>query len=270
MTNATNTPRGRSAAAAPETPRPVQHAAKPKGSVLEVAEDLSRTPDQCMAQLAAAGVVGNARSLVTFAEGVFGELSLTECTKVLQETARGLNDGDLSSAVIMLSSQAAVLNSMFGELARRSALNMGQHMDASERYMRLALKAQGQCRATLETLANIKNPPVVFARQANINNGGQQQVNNGFRPAGEQASDTHASKPASVPNELIEGYSYGRTQVDPRTTAAAGRTDQAMEPLAAFNGASHGDGEGTCFAKRVEGRRASTAKGSRKRPQGVP
>ena len=43
--------------------------------------------------------------------------------------------------------------------------------------MRLALKAQGQCRATLETLATIKNPPVVFARQANIAQG-PQQVNN--------------------------------------------------------------------------------------------
>jgi hypothetical protein len=43
----------------------------------------------------------------------------------------------------------------------------------------MALKAQNQCRMSLETLATIKKPPVVFARQANINNGGQQQVNNG-------------------------------------------------------------------------------------------
>jgi hypothetical protein len=34
--------------------------------------------------------------------------------------------------------------------------------------MRLALKAQSQCRATLETLALINNVPVVFARQANV------------------------------------------------------------------------------------------------------
>ena len=53
-----------------------------------------------------------------------------------------------------------------------------------ETYMRMALKAQSQCRATLKTLANIKNPPVVFARQANIAQG-PQQVNNGMMPAGE-------------------------------------------------------------------------------------
>jgi hypothetical protein len=40
--------------------------------------------------------------------------------------------------------------------------------------MRMALKAQSQCRQTLETLATIKNPPVVFARQANIAQGPQQ------------------------------------------------------------------------------------------------
>ena len=50
--------------------------------------------------------------------------------------------------------------------------------------MRMALKAQSQCRATLETLATIKNPPAVFARQANIAQG-PQQVNNGMMPAGE-------------------------------------------------------------------------------------
>lgn len=231
MTNATNTARGRSSAAAPETPRQVQHAAKPKGSVLEVAEDPSRTPDQCMAQLAAAGVVGNARSLVTFAEGVFGELSLTECTKVLQETARGLNDGDLSSAVIMLSSQAAALNSMFGELARRSALNMGQHMDASERYMRLALKAQGQCRATLETLANIKNPPVVFARQANINNGGQQQVNNGSA-APMPGQPSHAEEPAIEPSKLLEAPNGER--MDFATKGKASRPHPRVAPVGAI------------------------------------
>jgi hypothetical protein len=37
--------------------------------------------------------------------------------------------------------------------------------------MRFGLKAQAQCRATLETLAAIKNPPTVFARQANIADG---------------------------------------------------------------------------------------------------
>ncbi len=43
-------------------------------------------------------------------------------------------------------------------------------------------QAQGQCRAALETPAPIKNPTVVFARQANIAHG-PQQINNGMEPA---------------------------------------------------------------------------------------
>ena len=187
-----------------------------------------------MAQIAANGVVGNARSLVAFGEATFGELSLTDCAAALAETGKSLNDGDLSAAINMLSSQAAALNAIFGELARRSALNMGQYMDASERYMRLALKAQGQCRATLETLAAIKNPPVVFARQANINNGGQQQVNNGAASTPlPQAARTE--QPAFVPNELLEDCTHGGTQMDPGAAAAAGRTNHGLEPLGALH-----------------------------------
>ena len=62
--------------------------------------------------------------------------------------------------------------------------------------MRLALKAQAQCRATIETLAAMKNPPVVIARQANISNG-PQQVNNGEPTRRAEKSDNR-------PNGLLE------------------------------------------------------------------
>ena len=40
------------------------------------------------------------------------------------------------------------------------------------------LLAQSNCRATVEALAYMQNPPTVFARQANIASG-PQQINNG-------------------------------------------------------------------------------------------
>jgi hypothetical protein len=192
-----------------------------------------------MARFAADGVVGNARSLVVFGQGTFGELSLTDCAKALKDTAQGLNDGDLSAAVTMLSSQAAALNSMFGELARRAALNMGEHLDATDRYMRLALRAQAQCRATLESLATIKNPPVLFARQANIAHG-PQQLNFGMPPARPAGGDQvrECARPgeiASGPNELLERGMHGCTHLDARATAATGRTNQGLEPVEAFD-----------------------------------
>lgn len=78
---------------------------------------------------------------------------------------------------------------------------MGEYLDAAETYMHLGLKAQSQCRATLETLAKIKNPaPVTFVRQANVAHG-PQQVNNAPQPATGEASRARESE--TPPNELL-------------------------------------------------------------------
>ena len=76
-----------------------------------------------------------------------------------------------------------------------------------EAFTRLALKAQSQCRATLETLADIKQPRhVVIAQQANLAH--QQQVNNGTGqpgsapPEAQQAIEHQPGQPipASAPD----------------------------------------------------------------------
>ena len=67
-----------------------------------------------------------------------------------------------------------------------------------EGFMRMALRPQSQCRATLETLATIKNPPIIYAKQANIANG-HQQINNGT------AAPSHTQENAIEPNELSGG-----------------------------------------------------------------
>src|SRR5689334_10192850 len=64
-------------------------------------------------------------------------------------------------------------------------------------YMRMALRAQSQCRATLETLAAIKNPPVVFAKRTNVTTG-PQQINNGVAPS------SRVGENESSPSKLLE------------------------------------------------------------------
>jgi hypothetical protein len=73
--------------------------------------------------------------------------------------------------------------------------------------MRLGLKAQSQCRATLETLAQIKNPPVVIARQANIAQG-PQQVNNEMMPSGRACAG--AGENEKPQNKLLEAQNAER------------------------------------------------------------
>ena len=52
----------------------------------------------------------------------------------------------------MLTAQAHTLDALFTALVQRAALNSGEYIGAADTYNRLALKAQSQCRATLETL----------------------------------------------------------------------------------------------------------------------
>jgi hypothetical protein len=94
----------------------------------------------------------------------------------------------------------------------------------------MAMKAQNQCRMTLETWAQIKNPPVVFARQANIAQG-PQQVNNGM-PAGKPLA---RGKNENTPNKLSEASN--ELLPDIRTPGAAVGSDPAMATLETFDGA---------------------------------
>jgi hypothetical protein len=143
----------------------------------------------------------------------------------------------------MLVSQAHALNAIFTELARRSALNMGEYIDASEKYMRLALKAQAQCRATIETLAAIKNPPVVIARQANIS-AGHQQVNNCTPPRAEVSNNQ--------PNELLEHQHEPR--LDPGATGTTGSGDQDLVPVEAVDRAQDARRQGSLKPQCLQGR----------------
>lgn len=204
----------------------------PKSRRLDLVARPGATEDRLIADLVADGEATNASTALRFVEADHGELSLNDMVKSLRTHGEAINRGDLSAAERMLSSQAVALNAIFGELARRAALNMGTHLGATESYLRLALKAQSQSRATVETLAAIKNPPAVFARQANINNGGQQQVNNGpVQPSRDELADAHAQakKTQTEQTELLEAGNGKR--LDTRTSRTASTAHSHMEAV---------------------------------------
>lgn len=176
--------------------------------VLEIHEMPGKSRERLLGDLAVSPFFSNASTAQDFQSNTIGDLNLTQMVAALKDQVKETK-ANLGRAEDTLISQAVTLNSIFTELARRSAINMGQHLEAMDRYMRLALKAQSQCRATLETLAAIKNPPVVFAKQANIAH--NQQVNQTVtneEPA--FTANTHASRTrahvenSESPNELIE------------------------------------------------------------------
>lgn len=203
----------------------------------KIAEPASKTfnRDRAVADIVTTGLGSNAHTAILFSQGTWGQANLTEMVSSLHAQGRAVVGGDLASAECLLIAQVASLNAIYGELARRAALNIGEHLEASERYMRLALKAQGQCRATLETLAAIKNPPVVFAKQANIAHG-PQQVNNGVAPPAQ--CNPASAAPARGENEggqtkLLEGEKHGG--MDAGATAATARGNSAMASVGAVH-----------------------------------
>lgn len=72
---------------------------------------------------------------------------------LLTDSIIDFQDDEPANFEQVMKAQAARLNALFVELAGRSAkASTANYLEAADRYMRLALKAQSQCRATLEAL----------------------------------------------------------------------------------------------------------------------
>ncbi len=176
-----------------------------------------------------------------------GKLPEVETEAFIDELAaqgKAVVAGDLGRGEAMLCAQAHTLDAIFNAMAERARRNMGEHMPAADAYMRLALRAQNQCRATWETLAEIKNPrAVAFVRQANISNG-PQQVNNGAAPdTGHNASARPHTRPQETGNtqsKLLEA-AHGE-RMDTRATRKAGGANPQLETVGAINRPKDGGG----------------------------
>lgn len=154
----------------------------------------------------------------------FGDIDVGCLIDCLQEQTRAANDGDLSRAEAMLSAQAHTLDSIFNALAQR-AIN-AKYIDNLDCYLKLALRAQSQSRATWEALTTIQNPPIMgYVRQANIAHG-PQQVNNVSQ---DDSGDDRVEKNQNQKSKLLEESNGER--LDTRTTSTAGGSDQTMAAL---------------------------------------
>lgn len=161
-------------------------------------------------------------SVLTICQNI-NHAQVTEMVSELSKQSAAIHKGDLTRAESMLIAQAHTLDGLFAKLASK-ALSDGR-MDMLERYMRLALKAQNQARATLQTLVELKTPKqFAFVKQANIGN--QVQVNNG---TSETPARTRKTKKAQ--NELLE-VTHGQ-RLDTRAAGAAGNADPAMATVGA-------------------------------------
>ena len=117
----------------------------------------------------------------------------------IQERADSAAKGDLAFASRMLAAQAMTLDTIFTEMARRMAMNMGEYLGATDTYARIAMKAQAQSRATLEALAKLHQPREQTVRHVHVNEGGQAVIadqfhhHTGVKETGKNAEQCHAT-----------------------------------------------------------------------------
>lgn len=160
----------------------------------------------------------------------YGDLELSGLIESLVEQTQADNSSSRKRAEAMLTAQAHTLDAIFNNLARRAI--KAEYMDHLDRYLKLALRAQSQCRATWEALSAIKYPPVMgYVRQANIANG-PQQVNNA--PAAAEQTPRARENP-NLQNKLLEERDGER--LDPGTSCTPGRADPEMATVGEIDGA---------------------------------
>jgi hypothetical protein len=140
--------------------------------------------------------------------------------ETLRQQVNAVHGGDVKHAEAMLMNQATALQSLFNRLTEK-AMEQTQ-MPHLEGFMRMALRTQSQCRTTLETLSAIKNPPFVYAKQANISQGHQQVNKEPAEPSRAREIEKEQTQLSGATNELL---------TDTRTSGNESQVNSTLETL---------------------------------------
>jgi hypothetical protein len=164
--------------------RKKQIAGMEPNTTLAVDQNVQESGAQALARKLLQPTLKNAAAASAFTDRMMGNAielpGIGDYADHIHSVSKDAADGDLTLASKILAAQAVTLDSMFAELARRAALNMGEYVTATERYGRLALKAQSNCRAALEALAKLHQPREQTVRHVHVNEGGQAVVADQF------------------------------------------------------------------------------------------
>ena len=118
-----------------------------KANATELSDEKKAEQAKTLAQVAIRPSA-NAAAVISEYGKTFGDQNVVELMDVLIDSIENVNKGDLNRCEGMLMGQAYALQSIFMNLSLRS-INQ-EYMKNVETFLRRALKAQSQCRATLE------------------------------------------------------------------------------------------------------------------------
>lgn len=154
---------------------------------LEVPKTPDKTDSEAMAELRLSPLLrasvlasGWAAPLIKAPPGT--QVEDADALPIVEAAARSVGAGDLAHASQVLVAHTFILDAAFTEMLRRAGAgaNGGDNRDAFESYMKLALKAQSNCRATIEALARLHQPREQVVRHVHVYEGGQAVVADEF------------------------------------------------------------------------------------------
>jgi hypothetical protein len=187
------------------------------------AESVSgRTKEEKLANIALSPEFKAAVTSKAYAPAI-GEQDLAAVLQRLVEVTSRVASGNTREVESMLAAQALTLDSIFHKLALQAERNIGQYPKAVDTYLRLALKAQNQCRAAAETLVAMKSPRQ-YINQTNV--AGAMQIN----------------------------IDMENPHVDRRTEAKNAASDSSVEALGEIYGSQDPRGQSSLQQKRTETR----------------
>lgn len=199
-------------------------AASLKGSVPVVPAG-GRTRDRAIADTVLDGVTGAATAAHRFADvQVAGGLSLRDTVESLRAIAAADRTDAVADVEKVMRAQVATLSVMFTELTKRAACHLDGSPQMLDAYLRLAFRAQDQCRRTAETLATIGNPAAVVIAK-NINNGSQVNIG-ALHQATLHAHDNDPSR---------RGNAIAIEQLDTGTAGTPVGSDPRLEAMDSVN-----------------------------------
>ena len=182
----------------------------------------------------AADSIAALNSKVRLSESGAAGMDSKEIEKSLGILNENLRNGSMHHVESMLLDQAHMLQAMSTYFIRR--LSNAEYLPQVETYSRIALKAQNQCRQTLATLGELKNPKrATFIKQQN--NAVNQQINQG-----DLKQTENSKKPDNSANKLLKEVPSER--LDFGAPQEAVRGNQEVEAVGAVDRSKNGRREG--------------------------
>lgn len=149
----------------------------------------------------------------------------------LQKQNEALKNGDVECIESMLLDQAHTLQALMTHNIIK--LSSAEYLNQVETYSRLALKAQNQCRQTLATLSELKNPRrATFVKQQN--NAVNQQINqDGLKQTENQKNSVDQTNKLleNIPDERLDFRASQTTSGVNQEMEAVGKIDRTQDRI---------------------------------------